>query len=455
MVRPRVSLAACAFVGLTLAGSPAGAETLRSALAAAYENNPTLNAARANTRATDERVPQALSGWRPSLNALGSLTGSKLLTNPGGSTDTSNASVSLTVTQFLYRGHRTVNSTRSAEAAVLGAREALRSTQQDILLAAATAFMDVVRDSTILNLRRRQVGFLREEVRAAKDRFSVGEGTLTDVAQAESRLSQAISTLNGAQAQLAASRASFRQIIGRAPKNLRRRFNVEKFLPKSIETAVAISQTEHPAIVAALHSVDSAAFNVKVIEGELLPTVSLEGGLSRTHNFGNQATDWTNSASVVGRLTVPIYQGGAVSSRVREAKETLGRLRIEVDASRDSVRAAVISGWGSLAAARASIVSAQARVRASQLALNGVIEERRVGQRTTLDVLDAQSELTDARIILVTAQRDRVVAGFSLLASVGRLSAERLGLKVALYRPQHHYEKVRDKWFGLRTPDGR
>ena len=211
---------------------------------------------------------------------------------------------------------------------------------------------------------------------------------------------------------------------------------------------------QHPAIAAARFGVDIASLQVKVAEGALLPTLALEGSLQKRHDLGS-GIDNAITASVVGRLTVPIYQGGAEFSRIRESKETLGQRRIEVDVARDQVRAAVIQSFGLLQASRFQVEAGRAQVRATEIALNGVREEARVGQRTTLDVLNAQSEAVNARVTLVSAERDRVVASYSLLAAVGKLSAAELKLQVAVYNPATHYNQVRDAWQGVRTPDGR
>jgi outer membrane protein len=197
---------------------------------------------------------------------------------------------------------------------------------------------------------------------------------------------------------------------------------------------------------------DVAAFNVAVTEGSLLPSVSVEGSLS--HGAGS-ASGTTNTAAIVGRASVPIYSGGLTSSKVRQAKETLGQRRNELDAARAAVQRAVISAWGSLDAARAQITAANSQVSAQQLVLAGVTEERNVGQRTTLDVLNSQQDLLNARVAQVSAQHDRVVASYALLSAVGMLNVDKLGLNVRRYDPSNHYGAVRDKWHGLRTPDGR
>jgi outer membrane protein len=433
--------------------SKAEAETIRESLAIAYANNPTLNAARAQLRGVDENVPQALTGWRPIVSA-GASAG-RIRTGADRFVDyRNNASLSLTISQTLFRGFRTINSTRQAEAVVRAQRESLSSTEQDTLLDAATAYVDVIQDTALVSLQRSDLAFLQEQVRAARDRFDVGEGTRTDVSQAEARAAEARASLNTALANLNTSRAIYRQVIGLEANNLSADTTINRYVPKSLDQALQDGETHQPLIRQAQHQVDAAVFNIKGVEGELLPTVTLDGSVSRS--WGSSSTvDITDNAEIFGNVSIPIYQGGGVSSRVRQAKEELGQTRLQLDVARDQVRANVISAWGNFQAAEASIIAAQAAVKAQKLALEGVIEEQRVGQRTTLDVLDAQRELVTQQSNLVTAQRNRIIGGYQLVASIGRLDATSLGLNVARYDPKQHYKAVRDQWFGLRTPDGR
>ncbi|MBN9275197.1 MAG: TolC family protein, partial [Mesorhizobium sp.] len=207
------------------------------------------------------------------------------------------------------------------------------------------------------------------------------------------------------------------------------------------------------------HLVDAAAFSVKSAEGALLPQLSANAGVSSTYNnYDPQGTNYngaTNSAAIGATLTVPIYSGGRTSAKVRQSKESLSEARIQVDVSRDQVRAAVASAWTQYTAAQQSVAANRQVIEAAKLALNGVIEERNVGQRTTLDVLNAQADVISAQINLAGSERDTVVASYAILSAMGDLSVERLGLKVAKYRPEEHYNAVKDKWHGLRTPDGR
>lgn len=333
------------------------------------------------------------------------------------------------------------------------AHESLRNTEQNVLLQAAQAFADVVRDTAIVDLRRNNVSVLKEQLGAVQDRFQVGEVTRTDVAQARARLSAAQSELNAAQAQLLTSRATYIQIIGREPRNLKPAGPFTRQIPATLEQAISISRSEHPAIKAARFSEESATFAIRVAEGALLPTFSLQGSAYYYTEPSNSVSTNYN-AQILGVLSVPIYQGGEEYSVVREAKQTRTQKMLEIDVARAEVQAAVLSAWGGLQAAHASIQSAQAQIEAAGIALKGVQEEARVGQRTTLDVLDAQQELLDARVSRVIAERDQVVASVSLYSALGRLQASRIGLKVREYQPEVNARQVRDKWFGLRTSDG-
>lgn len=430
---------------------PASAETLAEALASAYSNNPTLNAQRASLRATDEGVPQALSGFRPTVSASGSIGVTDV---NGGALTYYPSSIGLTVEQPVFVGHRTVNGVKMAETAVLAGRELLRTSEQSTLLSAAQAFMNLVQAQATVNLNRENVDFLMQQGKASKDRLDVGEGTRTEVSQTDAGLAAGRASYNAAVASLNAAIATYEQVIGHKPATLGAAKPVDALLPKNLNAALAEAMTGHPSIMAASYNIDIAEYNVKINEGALLPTVSVTGSIAHSENSQSAGTT-SNSASAVARLSVPIYSGGEVASKVRQSKETLGQRRIDLDGARDAVRQAVISAWGSLDAARAQITAANALVTAQQLVVAGEQEQRKVGQATTLDVLNAQQTLLNARVSLVTAQRDRVIASYALLAAIGKLDAETLGLAVEIYDPTSHYSQVRDSWGGLRTPDGR
>lgn len=449
-------------LGLTLSFTQISAsfgETINSALASAYNNNPTLNAQRAATRAADESIPIAKSGYRPTITAnanigLSRTTSNSSFTTSGGSeTNLAPGGFGVVVNQTLWDSYLTQNNVNAAEAAVSASQQALRNSEQNILFNGASAYLDVLRDRSIVAFQRKNLRFLDEQVRSEQTRFDVGEATRTDVAQARASRAGAQASVSLAAANLKSSEAVYRQIIGKPPKELSSVKGVGRKIPKSTGKGIAIAQSEHPAIKSTQFLVDQAIFNVKSAESGLLPRVDLQGSVSRSFDQST-TTSVVNNQSVTATLSVPIYQGGAQSGQVRQNKETLGQRRIQVDESVDSVRAAVVSAYSQYQGARASLAANQEQLKAAKLALDGAVEERKVGQRTTLDVLDTQTQVINAQIALANSSRDLKVAGYAILSAIGRLNAKNLGLQVAVYKPELHKEAVEDKWFGLRTPSG-
>ncbi len=486
----RAELAATA-LAVALAGAACGAraDTLEGALATAYQTNPQLNSQRAITRATDENVPQALSGYRPTISATATggrqyqrtetevtsggggrgvgtvgtgIPGVRVATGGGASTGTRAVtqgtfdphSIGITGTQTLFNGFQTGNRLRQAEQQVSAARETLRLIEQNVLFNAASAYMNLLRDTAILELQRSNVAVLVEQLRQTRDRFSVGEVTRTDVAQAESRLAAGRSQLATAEANYTNSRAVYRQVIGVDAGKLAAASPVDRLSPASLPSAVASGRAQNPNVTAAMFGIDVQSLQVKINEGALYPVLTLTGNAQQNWELSPTVKQQTN-ASVIGQLTVPIYRGGLFYSAIRQSKETLDQRRFDMETARDQAQANVVQAWGQLEAARAQIAATQAQVAAAEIALNGVREEARVGQRTTLDVLNAQQELVNARVAMVTAQRDRVVASYALLAAVGRLSPAILRLPISVYDPMVHYQQVRDVWGGVRIPDGK
>ena len=463
----RVRLIAAA-APLLLAAAPASADTLKGALTQAYQNNPQLNSQRASVRATDETVPQALSGYRPrvSLSAtvgeqyldtstkVTSATGAISYPHTSGAIATQ--SYGATVTQNLLNGFGTASRTRQAEQLVSAARQTLRLTEQNVLLSAATAYMNLIRDAAILQLQRSNVDVLQEQLRQTRDRFTVGEVTRTDVAQSESRLAAARATMLTAESNVTTSRSTYRQVIGVEAGTLAPASPVDRLSPRTLPLAMNEALARHPSVTTAMFNVDAAVFQVKIAESSLYPTLNVVG--SATKGYGSAQTLTTLesfSGSVAGQLNIPVYQGGTEYATIRQAKETLGQRRTDLDTARDQTQQTLVQSWGQLESAKAQIQATQTQVNAAEIALNGVREEARVGQRTTLDVLNAQQELVNARVSLVTAQRDRVVASYAVLAASGRLSPQVLELPVPIYDPTVHYQQVRDTWIGVRTPDGK
>jgi outer membrane protein len=449
----------------------ASADTLREALAKAYANSQSLNAARAQLRATDENVPQARAGLRPVIRGVVNTQASRSRTTFGDNLPkernrTGAITGGIQINQTLFDGFQTPNNVNAAQAQVRAAQKNLDNTVQDTLLDTVTVFMNVRRDREVAAFRRQSLAFLNEQVRAAQARFDVGEGTRTDVAQAQAQQALATALLNTALSQVASSEAQYLDVVGDPPGNLEAGTPPNRnAIPSSVAQAVSVSQEQHPAIQATKFAVDAASFQVKSAEGAALPTLSLTGQVENSYALSDQdpnnlpgvdvLTQNQVSGTVGAQLSVPIYEGGLISSRVRQAKETLSQRRIEVDNIRDQVRSAVASAWAQRQAAEANVQGYRAQVSAAQLALNGVVEERNVGQRTTLDVLNAQSDVITAQILLAGAQRDTIVAAYTLSSAVGSLLPDRLALAVDRYEPEEHYQAVQDKWFGLRTPDGR
>ena len=477
-------------VSIGFASTAVRAESISSALSRAYMGNPDLNQQRASTRATDENVSKAKAQYRPQVagtasvgynrevESLNSSTASTTTTGTTATTGTATTTAAagaaasasafgsvnsstfpsqaqLTVTQNIFNGNRSANGVRQAESSVMLARETTRNTEQNTLLNGATAYMNVLRDTAILELNKNNITVLEEQLRQTRDRFNVGEVTRTDVAQAESSLANARSQYFTAQANLQTSIANYRQIIGVEPRRLEAARPIDSLLPPTLDTAIQISFTEHPSIAAAFHNVDVAQLQVQINEAALYPTLNIVGSVQAANAYQGFAAGKYFNGSILGQLNVPLYTGGQDFANVRQAKELLAQARLQADLQRANVRANVVSNWGLLQSSKAVVRSAQAAVKSSEIALDGVREEAKVGQRTTLDVLIAQQTLLQSRVSLVSAQRDRVVATYAVEAAVGRLSAANLNLAVIEYDPTLHLEQVKDKWFGLRTPDGR
>ena len=431
----------------------------------AYQGNPQLNAQRALVRSTDENVPQALSAYRPkvALTASGGEQYTDVSSFKASSPDLLRSdvhgidpprSVGITVTQTLFNGNQTANKTRVAEGQVSGAREALRVLEETVLLNAATIYMDYLRDAAIVEVQRSNTRVLEETLRQTNSRFSSGLVTRTDVSQAEAQLAAGKTQQLTAESNLVTTRSNFRRIVGNDPSNLAPGSPVDRFLPNSQASAVALSLIENPNVTAAMFGIDVNYLQVKINEVALLPTVSLQTSVQQAYEQ-TLTTFRSFAASTVAQVSAPIYQGGAEYSLIRQSEENLAQQRLNLETVRDQTRANTITAWGQLEAGKAQVISAESQVAASEVALTGVRREAMVGQRTTLDVLNAQQALVNARVALVTAQHDRVVASYTVLSAVGRLSPQVLNLATVAYDPSVHYHQVRDSWSGTRTPDGR
>src|SRR5215212_3638579 len=456
LLRSGICLAAACFA---LAAPAAQGENLPEALTKAYQTNPALNAERARQRATDENVPQALSGYRPqivaSLSAGLQAVRNLLPDNTIQSATLKPWTVGITVTQTLFNGFKTANSVRVAELQVRSAREALRNAGQGVLLDAVTAYSNVLANQSLVEAQRSNVAFLRETFGTAQKRLKVGDVTPTDTAQAEARLNRGLAGLNNAEVHLAISEATYTQVIGNAPSHLRLAENVDRHAPRNRDEASALAFKQHPAVMAAGYDVDVASTTIHVAESSLLPTITLQGSASHSSEADpTLSTLRTDQASVVAQMNAPIYDGGTAASQTRQAKELAAHSRLVLDQVRDQARTAAIAAWVSHEGAKVAVAASEAEVRAATIALQGVGKEAQGGQRTTLDVLNSQQELTGAKARLIVAQRERVIASYTLLSAIGRLDVKTLALNTPDYLPEVHYHQVRDAWHGLRTPSG-
>lgn len=439
-----VSAVALAVTSVSLA-APAFSETLREALLSAYRRNPTLQAERARQRVTDELVPQAKSGWRPTINGQGTASHTWSDQTPGAPDKVGSLNANIQLSQPLFRGFRTVEGIKLAEANVRQGRENLLAVEQNVLLQAATAYADVIRDRKILDIRRKNLVNLKKEGSAASQRFKAGELTRTDVAQAQAQVSGAQGAVSSAQANLAISTAAFLAVVGHEPGKL----SVPKraSVPDNLSRALDVASETNPNVLAAAYAYDASRHNVNIAKGTLLPTLSLQASASATRNYSS-VVKISENATVQGVLNVPIYQAGNEYSAIREAKQRASQSSIQIVSATRSVRQQVAVAWATYTASTQAIVSAKAQVASAALALDGVQQEYQVGSRTTIDVLNAEQSLLSARVSLASAERDQIVASYQLASSIGRLTARRLSLGGPYYDPVQNYNNVKNKWIG-------
>jgi len=412
------------------------AESLADVLVTAYADNTELQAARAQLRATDEGVPAALSGWRPTatIEAEGGAG-----TEGDGHSDGLLGRAELRLSQPLYTGGRVSGATHEAENLVQSQRAQLTAAEQQVLLEAVSAYMDVLRDESVLRLDGNHERILQTQLASVRRRVAAGELTETDISQAQSRLARATADRIQAESNVSSSRAVYAKVVGAPPATLTMPA-MPADLPATEDEAVADS-AQHPDIIAAQFSERAARGNVQAIDGEMRPTISLDG-IASSHN---------ETAALLAQVTIPLYEGGGDAARVRQSKEQLGQRRLDTETQQRKAAADAASAWYDLVAARARIDSFQTQAATAQKTVEGIRREEAQGQRTIHDVLDAEDESLDAQVSLVGARHDAVVAAYRLLAAVGHLTARDLALPVQLYDPKQHYEAVREKWWGTDT----
>ncbi|HEY0114649.1 MAG TPA: TolC family outer membrane protein [Allosphingosinicella sp.] len=438
-----VLLAAAGAAAISAGG--AGAETLRQALERTYRTNPTLMAQREQLRALDEAVAIARAGLRPNVAVTAGLNQDLLSSNAG---EGRNVSLGLEVNYPLFNAGRVRNQIRAADIRVEAGRADLRATEGDIFTEAVGAYMDVIRDRSILALNENQVRVLRTNLQATRDRFEVGDITRTDVAQSEARLALAESNLATAQGRLRSSEEAFRRIIGELPDDLEPPPALPR-LPATPDEAVEIALQNNPDLLSISSQARAAGLDIDVLRADRLPTVNATSRGSYLNRLGSGDALGTNvpndttSLAVGVSARVPIYQGGLVGARVRQAQSFRARLTEQAIETERLVIARTRAAFATYRAALEAIESNIIAVAANQLALEGTRAEQTVGTRNVLDVLNAEQELLNSEVQLVTARRDAYVAGFALLNAMGRAEAQDLGLDGGvLYDPTVHYERT-------------
>jgi outer membrane protein len=424
----------------------ASAESIEETMIKAYMTNPTLAAERAQLRVTDENLPQALALRRPTVTGQGDVGAAYEDTSSQGSQDLVPRDLSIGVTQPLWTGGRADAAISQAEYLVRAERANLLNTEETVLLQAAAAHLDVVRDQTLLDLAANNVKVLSKSRDEAKAQLAAGVATKTDLAQAEARLAQGIADERQTEANLINSRARYLQAVGDMPGTLQPPPPVQN-MPASEDVAVKQAVELNPQVLTAQANEQAARAGIDVARAQLMPTVGVSGQLA--HQEDQQVSGLRNdSAQVLLTLTVPFYQGGGEYSRIRAAKETFGETQNQIEAALRVAKLNATQAWQNLEAAQANIASFQSQIEANTIAYNGVVEEQRVGTRTLLDVLNAQQELFTSQSNLATAQHDEAVSSYQLKSAIGEMTALALNLQVERYDPQKHYDAVRDKWIG-------
>jgi outer membrane protein len=443
-------LAAVSLAALSLAPSAASAETLAEAIAMAYASNPTLQAQRAQLRALDENWYQARAGYRPTLSVSGRATWSETTipgTRPLVDVENNSGSAVLSLTQPVYSGGRVASAVSAAEADSLSGREGLRRVEAQVLGQVIQSYVDVRRDQEALRIRQTNVAVLQRQLDESRARFEVGEITRTDVAQSEARLAAAVALLNSAQATLATSRASYEAVVGQAPGTLAPEPPIGARRPASVEQAWDLAESGSPVVRAAEYAEQASRARIAGARAEQMPTIALQGQLGYSGLASPLHTDaYSRALSGSAVVSVPIFSGGQTLSRIRAATERNTVDRLGVENARRTVRQTITQSWSALQAARSNIEATDKQVRAARIAAEGVVQEQRVGLRTTIDVLNAEQELRAAELAQVSARRDEYVAAAGVLSQVGRLQVGYLVPEVPRYDPSANFRNLRVTW---------
>ena len=442
----RVSLAVAVLSTSFLLAPNAAAQSLNEALVSAYLTNPALKAQRSALKATDELLPQAIAGWRPTLT-IDAETGFSHVDSSFGDGDLNTNTIALTLNQNLYQGGETTANVSRAELLVRAERARLGAVEQDVMVDAVTAYVSLFTNEAILELAKQNEARLEKQLVATKDRFAVGEVTKTDIAQAEARLAGAVADRTQAEGAISVAEATFRNVTKLEPEALIQPAPL-KSMPASEDNAQKLAESFNPNIILADANLAASQEDVSIAVASLLPSLDLEGRLSHADE-PSITLDSQSEASAALRLRIPLYQGGGEYAAVRQNKEIVDQRRADLDAATRTTREGVTSAWQALMTALSTKESIKRQVHAARIALEGTRRESEVGQRTVLDVLDQENDLFQAEIDLVSARGDEVVASYQLQAAIGQLNATSLELDVDIYDPETHYQSTRSRWVGL------
>ncbi|MET3925519.1 TolC family outer membrane protein [Devosia sp. 2618] len=446
----RVKLVA-SVLAMALAASSVGganAQSITQALTAAYNHAPDLQAALLEAKASAENVALAKAGTRPTLGAA--VGGTYSFQGVGGTySDSTSINAGLQYSQTIFDNYKTDAQVEAARAAAEAAEYQIRNTEQNVLLAVVQAYMSVLSDRQLVSLRQDNQTFFQAQLQSSRDRLDVGEGTRIDVAQSEARLAQGDAAYRASLSSLEISQATFQRYVGAAPSNLNASHNYARLIPSTLQAALSEAEAGHPAILLSKAAIRAAQAGSDAAQAAFGPTATVTGSLGT--GLSTLPGQDVVRGSLGFQISVPIYAGGAIGASVRKANIEQIKSEVTAMSSYDQVREAVISAWAGIQSADAQISAANSAVSASRTVLDGVIQERDLGSRTTLDVLNSQADLTTARETLINAQTNKVVATFSLLAAMGRLTAPNLGLPVEVKSAVRYNQVVDDVWLELRN----
>lgn len=427
----------------------AQAQTVFEALSDAYNTNPTLQAQRAYLRSVDENVAIAKSGFRPTVAIRGTYNNTDVShDNYNQANDGANYAGAAVISQPIFNGFSTLNSVKAADKNVKAEQNNLANVEQSIFLNASTAYFNVVQNSAIVDLQRNNEKLLKRKLDETTERFNVGDVTRTDVSQARARYAQARAATIGAEGDLEASKAVYRQVIGSDPKALSEPKNLSKYIPNNFNDALAYARQHNYSVLAAKETLEARGYNVSASTGALLPQVALEGSANTNRtDLDAIVKDHKQDSFAVGvNMSVPLYDAGENRARIRQSKYQKWQAQeLLLQAERQAV-SDITSAWEYMAANHARIKSIKEQIKANEIALDGVQKEEALGNRTILDVLDAYNELLTSKVNEVKARRDYFVSGMQVLMAMGKLTANDLNLAVDIYDAEKYYKDTKGKW---------